>query len=277
MGRQSRFPRRLQGLADQRLPRSFRLGGNPQRTLRSAATCGNPGASPRHRLAIETERASESPSVGRWERCHPIDARGVFPTMVLGHPPHREQPGIPGLAPQVLALAHGSAISPWRGAGPSLVEAEARPLAWLPGDVLPGRHQGLGSLWVGAWPRTHHGPLQDTGPTSASPGHYAWPWLLRASSSPTACGGCRRREVTVSRRAVGGSPVPSSHGAQREGGALHRGSRQCRPVRREGCRRPLLCHVGSRVSAACAGAHARWLGTPSLALPIEACETGDPA
>jgi hypothetical protein len=85
-------------------------------------------------------------------------------------------------------------------------------LDFLPGDVLPGRHQGLAILCVGSWPLTHHYTFQDTGPTSAYPGHYPWPWLLRASSSPTADGWHLLREVTISQRAAGGDSVPSSHG-----------------------------------------------------------------
>jgi hypothetical protein len=57
----------------------------------------------------------------------------------------------------------------------------------LPGDGLPGHHQGL-ALCFGAWPLTHRFTLQHTGPTSASPGRSSWPGLLRASFSPTACG-----------------------------------------------------------------------------------------
>jgi hypothetical protein len=44
-GRQFGFPLRLQGLAYERLPRPFVLGGNPQRALLRAATFGNPRAS----------------------------------------------------------------------------------------------------------------------------------------------------------------------------------------------------------------------------------------
>jgi hypothetical protein len=196
--------------------------------------------------------------------------------MVLGHPTHRSQPCIPGLASQVWALAYGSDITPWRGSVQSLVEAEDMALDVLPGDVLPGRHQGLAILCVGSWPLTHHGPFQGTGPTSAYPGPDPWPWLLRASSSPAACGWRLRREVTASQSAAGGSSVPSSHGWPPEGGALHRGSRPCKPVSASGCRRLILCPVGSSASASGAGSHARWLGPPSLALPIAACETGYP-
>ena len=75
-----------------------------------------------------------------------------------------------------------------RGSVNPLLEAEDMALDVLPGDVLPGRHQGLALRCVGAWPLTHHGPFQGTGPTSAYPGHYPWPLLLRASSSPVVCG-----------------------------------------------------------------------------------------
>src|SRR5712691_4423088 len=46
---------------------------------------------------------------------------------------------------------------------------------------------------------------------------------------------------------------------------------QCMPVSGFGCRRLLLCPFGSSVSASCAGSWSRWLITPSLALPIDAC------
>jgi hypothetical protein len=52
---------------------------------------------------------------------------------------------------------------------------------------------------------------------------------------------------------------------------------QCRPVSGFGCRRPLLCPFGSSASASGAGSWSRWLITPSLALPIDACSTGYPA
>src|SRR5438093_13484233 len=56
------------------------------------------------------------------------------------------------------------------------------PVDFLPGDVLPGHHQGL-TLCFGALPLTHRFTFQNTGPTSAYPGRYSWPWLLRASLS----------------------------------------------------------------------------------------------
>ena len=98
-----------------------------------------------------------------------------------------------------------------RGSVHSFLEAEDVPLDFRPGDVLPGHHQGLAILCVGSWPLTHCCTFQHTGPTSAYPGRYPWPWLLRASSSPVACGWHLLREVTASPRATGGSPVPSFH------------------------------------------------------------------
>src|SRR5262249_36544028 len=68
-----------------------------------------------------------------------------------------------------------------------LLEAEDMPLHFLPRDTLPGHPQEL-SLCFGSSPLTHGFTFQDTGPTSAYPGHYPWPLLLRASSSPVACG-----------------------------------------------------------------------------------------
>src|SRR5215475_11704839 len=61
------------------------------------------------------------------------------------------------------------------------------PLDFLPWDVLPGHLQG-GSLGFGALPLTHRFTFQNTGSTSAYPGHYPRRLLLRASSSPAACG-----------------------------------------------------------------------------------------
>ena len=76
-----------------------------------------------------------------------------------------------------------------------LLETENMPVDVLPGHVLPGHHQGL-ALCFGALPLTHGFTCQDTGPTSAYPEHYPWPWLLRASFSPIASGWHLLREVT---------------------------------------------------------------------------------
>jgi hypothetical protein len=51
---------------------------------------------------------------------------------------------------------------------------------------------------------------------------------------------------------------------------------QCQPVSVEGCRRRILCRFGSSASASCAGWPSRWLNTPLLTLPLDACWTGDP-
>jgi hypothetical protein len=276
VGRQCGCPRRRQGLADQRRPRPFRVGWPPPWTRFRAAACGPPRAPKRGRVAIEMALARAWPSGGRWSRVYPLAARRMVPTLVLGHPPPGAQSCRPGLAQQVLARASGADRATWRGAVPSRVAAADMALDVLPGEVLPGRHQGRAIRCVGAWPLPHHGTLQDTGPTSAYPGHDPWLWLLRASSSPTACGGRLLREVTTSQRAAGGYAVPRSHGWPPEGGAIHRVSRQGTPVRTSGGRCLILCHVGSSVSASGAGSHSRWLGTPVLALPIEACSTGYP-
>ena len=69
------------------------------------------------------------------------------------------------------------------------------PLHLLPCNALPGHHQGH-ALCFGTLPLTHGFTFQDTGPTSAYPGRYPWPWLLRASSSPVAYGWHLLREVT---------------------------------------------------------------------------------
>ena len=77
----------------------------------------------------------------------------------------------------------------------SLLEAEDVPMDSLPRDVLPGHLQGR-SLRFGALPLTHHFTFQDTGPTSAYPGHYPKRWLLRASFSRAASGWRLLCEVT---------------------------------------------------------------------------------
>jgi hypothetical protein len=59
-----------------------------------------------------------------------------------------------------------------RGSVNPLLEVEDMPLHLLPGDVLPGHHQGR-TLCFGTLPLTHRFTFQDTGPTSAYPGHYA--------------------------------------------------------------------------------------------------------
>jgi hypothetical protein len=215
VGRQFGFPRRFQGLADQRLPRPFLEGWHAQRPLFRAPACGYPGASKRGGCAVETPLVSEPYSLGRCERCHPIEARGVRSPVLLGDTTPRQPPGIPGLAQQVVELVYGSDLFTWRGSVRSFLEAEDMPLDLLPREVLPGHHQGLAILCVGSWPLTHGCPFPNTGPTSAYPGRYPWRWLLRASSSPVACGWPLLREVTASQRAAGGSSVPRCHACLR--------------------------------------------------------------
>src|SRR4029450_9703522 len=82
------------------------------------------------------------------------------------------------------------------------------PLDFFPGDVLPGHHQGV-ALCFGTSPLTHRFTFRDTGPTSAYPEHYPWPWLLRASFSPIASGWRLLREVTgLIEGHWGGTPFP---------------------------------------------------------------------
>src|SRR5215831_5702992 len=91
--------------------------------------------------------------------------------------------------------------------------------------------------------------------TSAYPRHYPRPWLLEES-------------------------LPVHHTVGTCSRLFRRGRTgflwQCGPVSVEGCRRAILCPFGSSASASCAGSPSRWLNTPSLALPIDACWTGYP-
>ena len=129
---------------------------------------------------------------------------------------------------------------------------------FLPRDALPG-HLQRRALRCGALPLTHTFTFHDTGPTSAYPGHSPRPWLLRASFSRVACGWCLLREVTGSQRATRGYSVPSCHCSHPEGGALHRVSRQCKPVNVEGCRRLILCLLTPACQPLALVRHSRWL------------------
>ena len=193
---------------------------------------------------------------------HPVAPRRGWPAMVLGHPTPREQPRLPGRAQQVVAGVSRSDVALLRRWGQARVEAEAMPRDVLPRDGVPGHQQARGILCCGASPRPHSFPFPHPGPPSAYPGRSPGLWLLRASFAPGACRWHRLGEVTPSRRATGGSAVPSSHGLPLEDGAVHRVGRQCRPVSGTGCRRLLLCHVGSSVSASGAGCRARWRNHP---------------
>src|SRR5215469_5085451 len=96
---------------------------------------------------------------------------------------------------QLLELAYRSDLSMLRGSVNSFLEAEDMPVDFFPRDVLPGHHQGV-ALCFGTSPHTHRFTFRDTGPTSAYPEHYPWPWLLRASFSPMASGWHLLHEVT---------------------------------------------------------------------------------
>src|SRR2546430_15349415 len=93
--RELRFPFGFQGLAYDRLLCPVVLGRNPQWAFFATATLRYPRASQWRCLAIETEGVGELPSLHWGEGLHPINARCVFPTIILGHAPHREQPCIP--------------------------------------------------------------------------------------------------------------------------------------------------------------------------------------
>jgi hypothetical protein len=115
--------------------------------------------------------------------------------IILGDATYREQPGIPRLEQQLLEFVCCSDLSTLCRLVNPLLEAEDMPVHLLPWHVLPGHHQGW-TLCFGALPLTHGFTFHDTGPTSAYPECYLWPWLLRASSSPTACGGHLLWKVT---------------------------------------------------------------------------------
>ncbi len=195
MRRQRGVPCRFQCWAHQRLPCPFMLGGDPKWTLFGTPTFGYPYASAWRGLTIKTQVLRQSPPSSWREGLHAIDARRMLSTVILADPTHREPSGIPRLHSQLLQFACCADSSTLRSSVNPLLEAEDLPLHFLPRTVLPGHHQGR-TLCMGALPLTHHFTLQDTGPTSAYPGHSPRPWLLRASSSPAACGWYLLREPT---------------------------------------------------------------------------------
>ncbi len=251
-------PLGFQGRASQRLPCPCVLGGQAARTFGRASALGDPCAPKRGGAAGEAQPASTPSSLGWGARCHPVAPRRVLPARVVGHPTPREPPRLPGRAHQVVACVSRSDVAMGRSWGQARVEAEAMPRDFLPREGVPGHHQARGIRCCGASPRTHAFPLPHTGPTSASPGRSPGLGLLRASFAPGACRWHRLGEVTTARSATGGAAVPRSHGVPLEDGAVHRVGRQCRPVSGTGCRRLLLCHVGSSMSASGAGFRARW-------------------
>jgi hypothetical protein len=138
------------------------------------------------------------------------------------------------------------------------LEAEDMPLDFLPRNALPGHLQGR-SLRFGTWPLTHGFTFQDTGPTSAYPGHYPRLSLLRASFSHVACGWHLLRE---------GTSLPEGHaGLLRSQFPLLTSLGRCSPPgfsavqtgQYRGLPAPSPVPFGSSASASCAGWPSRWL------------------
>jgi hypothetical protein len=139
--RQFGFPLGFQGLAYQRLPCPFVVGGNASRTFFRASAFGYPCAPKRGGAAGEAKHSSKPSSLGWGERFHPVDPRRVLPAMVLGHSTHRSQPSIPGRDQQVLAFVSRADFAMLRSVVNALWEAEDMPLDFLPREGLPGHHQ----------------------------------------------------------------------------------------------------------------------------------------
>ena len=132
------------------------------------------------------------------------------------------------------------------------------PLDFLPWDVLPGHLQGW-SLCFGALPLTHRFTFQNTGSTSAYPGHYSRRLLLRASSAPAACGWhllWKVRDLPEGCWGLFRSPFPLFEPLGRR---YPPGFVTVPTGQSDGCQRLILCPFGSSVSASCAGLQSRWL------------------
>ena len=188
-------PGGFQGLAPEGVPCPCLVRGHPAWALCSPSTLGDPEAAPGWGLPLETQGVGQSPP-SRWrEGVHAVQARGLCAAGILAAPTHRQPPGLPGLPPHLLKVTGCPDLCTWRRLVPPFLEAEARPLPLLPRPGVPGPLQGR-TRCGGASPLTQGFPWQETGPTSASPGHAPWPWLLRTSSSPAAAGWPLRREGT---------------------------------------------------------------------------------
>src|SRR5439155_24072126 len=131
-------------------------------------------------------------------------------------------------------------------------------LHFLPRDALPGHLQGQ-ALCFGTLPLTHGFTFQHTGPTSAYPGYYSRPLLLRASCSPAASGWRLLRRGTCStkgcRRLLSSQfPWLTSLGRCSPPGlsAVQTGQYGGLPA-------PYPVPFGSSASASCAGSRSRWL------------------
>src|SRR5256885_330777 len=132
------------------------------------------------------------------------------------------------------------------------------PLDFLPRDALPGHLQGQ-ALCFGTLPLTHGFTFQNTGPTSAYPGYYSRPLLLRASCSPAASGWRLLRRGTCStegcwRLLRSQFPWLTSLGRCSPPGlsAVQTGQYGGMPA-------PYPVPFGSSASASCAGSLSRWL------------------
>jgi len=131
-------------------------------------------------------------------------------------------------------------------------------LHFLPWHVLPGHLQGP-ALCFGTLPLTHGFTFQNTGPTSAYPGYYSRPLLLRASCSPAASGWRLLRRGTCStegcwRLLRSQFPWLTSLGRCSPPGlsAVQTGQYGGMPA-------PYPVPFGSSASASCAGSLSRWL------------------
>ena len=134
-------------------------------------------------------------------------------------------------------------------------------LHFFPRDALPGHLQGH-ALCFGTLPRTHGFPFQHTGPTSAYPGYYSRPLLLRASCSPAASGWRLLRRGTFStegcwRLLRSQLPWLTSLGRCSPPGlsAVQTGQYRGMPA-------PYPVPFGSSASASGAGSLSRWLNHP---------------
>ena len=182
---------------------------------------------------------------------------------------------MPGLHPYLLKLACYADTSVLRGSGHPFVEAEDRAMDLLPRHVLPGHQQGL-ALCCGAWPLTHGFPLQHTGPPSVYPGRYPRYWLLRASSSPVACGWhllCGRTGLREGGWGLRRSPSPwvEPVGRRYPPGVVTVPTGQS-----EGCPRRILCLLAPACEPLTLGDKHDGATPSSLSLPLGSCSASGP-
>ena len=149
------------------------------------------------------------------------------------------------------------------------------PLDLLPWNVLPGHLQGW-SLCFGALPLTHRFTFQNTGSTSAYPGHDPRRLLLRASSAPAACGWHLLWKVLA--LAEGGwglfrSPAPL---VEPLGRRYPPGFVIVPTGQSDGCPRRLLCLLAPACQPLTLVDNHDGSTTSLLSLPIGSCEASDP-